>query len=159
MVLLFAVWVKRRERERHTKQLLIDPEDDVRDNILKYDEEGGGEEDQVGSASSQRPVPHPGRASGPGRPLPARSPAAFPCTVPCPGGPRLGSGSPHPAPCTPGARKDKPTYQGCQGTGRQCAWKGVLLELPSWTGGSPWLLCGSRQVHTPLKLTAPPELG
>uniref|UniRef100_A0A3P9NNZ0 Cadherin-4 n=1 Tax=Poecilia reticulata TaxID=8081 RepID=A0A3P9NNZ0_POERE len=34
------------EKERQTKQLLIDPEDDVRDNILKYDEEGGGEEDQ-----------------------------------------------------------------------------------------------------------------
>ncbi|XP_036915902.1 cadherin-4 [Sturnira hondurensis] len=46
MVLLFAAWMKRREKERHTKQLLIDPEDDVRDNILKYDEEGGGEEDQ-----------------------------------------------------------------------------------------------------------------
>lgn len=52
MVLLFVVWMKRREKERHTKQLLIDPEDDVRDNILKYDEEGGGEEDQV----SQRPT-------------------------------------------------------------------------------------------------------
>lgn len=47
MVLLFVVWMRRREKERHTKQLLIDPEDDVRDNILKYDEEGGGEEDQV----------------------------------------------------------------------------------------------------------------
>lgn len=47
MVLLFVIWMKRREKERHTKQLLIDPEDDVRDNILKYDEEGGGEEDQV----------------------------------------------------------------------------------------------------------------
>lgn len=47
MVLLFVVWIKRREKERQTKQLLIDPEDDVRDNILKYDEEGGGEEDQV----------------------------------------------------------------------------------------------------------------
>ncbi|KAL3064544.1 hypothetical protein OYC64_000741 [Pagothenia borchgrevinki] len=46
MVLLFVLWIKRREKERHTKQLLIDPEDDVRDNILKYDEEGGGEEDQ-----------------------------------------------------------------------------------------------------------------
>ncbi|XP_044155779.1 cadherin-4 isoform X1 [Bufo gargarizans] len=46
MVLLFVMWMKRREKERHTKQLLIDPEDDVRDNILKYDEEGGGEEDQ-----------------------------------------------------------------------------------------------------------------
>ena len=52
-VLLFVMWMKRREKERHTKQLLIDPEDDVRDNILKYDEEGGGEEDQV------RPRPAP----------------------------------------------------------------------------------------------------
>uniref|UniRef100_A0A4W3IZR7 Cadherin-4 n=1 Tax=Callorhinchus milii TaxID=7868 RepID=A0A4W3IZR7_CALMI len=46
LVLLFVVWMKRRDKERQTKQLLIDPEDDVRDNILKYDEEGGGEEDQ-----------------------------------------------------------------------------------------------------------------
>lgn len=63
MVLLFVVWMKRREKERHTKQLLIDPEDDVRDNILKYDEEGGGEEDQVspqGSAS----LPHPRGSAG-----------------------------------------------------------------------------------------------
>lgn len=49
MVLLFVVWMKRREKERQAKPLLIDPEDDVRDNILKYDEEGGGEEDQVQS--------------------------------------------------------------------------------------------------------------
>lgn len=41
--------MKRRDKERQAKQLLIDPEDDVRDNILKYDEEGGGEEDQVSS--------------------------------------------------------------------------------------------------------------
>ncbi len=47
LVLLFVVWMKRRDKERQAKQLLIDPEDDVRDNILKYDEEGGGEEDQV----------------------------------------------------------------------------------------------------------------
>ncbi|XP_037554093.1 cadherin-2 [Nematolebias whitei] len=46
LVLLFVMWVKRRDKERQAKQLLIDPEDDVRDNILKYDEEGGGEEDQ-----------------------------------------------------------------------------------------------------------------
>ncbi|KAK1801715.1 hypothetical protein P4O66_022196, partial [Electrophorus voltai] len=46
MVLLFVLWIKRRQKERQNKQLLIDPEDDVRDNILKYDEEGGGEEDQ-----------------------------------------------------------------------------------------------------------------
>lgn len=47
MVLVFVMWMKRREKERQAKPLLIDPEDDVRDNILKYDEEGGGEEDQV----------------------------------------------------------------------------------------------------------------
>ncbi|KAM8746123.1 cadherin-2-like isoform 2-T2 [Acanthopagrus schlegelii] len=46
LVLLFIMWMKRRDKERQAKQLLIDPEDDVRDNILKYDEEGGGEEDQ-----------------------------------------------------------------------------------------------------------------
>lgn len=51
MVLLFVVWMKRREKERQAKPLLIDPEDDVRDNILKYDEEGGGEEDQVPTES------------------------------------------------------------------------------------------------------------
>ncbi|XP_077572869.1 cadherin-2-like isoform X2 [Stigmatopora nigra] len=45
-VLFLGMWVKRRDKERQAKQLLIDPEDDVRDNILKYDEEGGGEEDQ-----------------------------------------------------------------------------------------------------------------
>ncbi|KAG8513283.1 Cadherin-4 [Galemys pyrenaicus] len=46
VALLFVAWMRRRERGRLAKQLLIDPEDDVRDNILKYDEEGGGEEDQ-----------------------------------------------------------------------------------------------------------------
>lgn len=54
MVLLFVVWMKRREKERQAKPLLIDPEDDVRDNILKYDEEGGGEEDQVGGRQTRR---------------------------------------------------------------------------------------------------------
>lgn len=44
--------MKRRDKERQAKQLLIDPEDDVRDNILKYDEEGGGEEDQVRAAAA-----------------------------------------------------------------------------------------------------------
>lgn len=56
MVLLFVVWMKRREKERQAKPLLIDPEDDVRDNILKYDEEGGGEEDQVPFVASKYTV-------------------------------------------------------------------------------------------------------
>lgn len=41
------MWMKRRDKARLVKQLLIDPEEDIRDSILKYDEEGGGEEDQV----------------------------------------------------------------------------------------------------------------
>lgn len=53
---MFVVWMKRRDKERQAKQLLIDPEDDVRDNILKYDEEGGGEEDQVSSVLSPQVV-------------------------------------------------------------------------------------------------------
>ena len=52
---MFVVWMKRRDKERQAKQLLIDPEDDVRDNILKYDEEGGGEEDQVRIMSVDSP--------------------------------------------------------------------------------------------------------
>ena len=35
---MFVVWMKRRDKERQAKQLLIDPEDDVRDNILKYEQ-------------------------------------------------------------------------------------------------------------------------
>ncbi|XP_008432407.2 cadherin-2 [Poecilia reticulata] len=59
LVLMFVVWMKRRDKERQAKQLLIDPEDDVRDNILKYDEEGGGEEDQGLKAADNDPTAPP----------------------------------------------------------------------------------------------------
>jgi cadherin 4 type 1 (R-cadherin) len=55
---MFVVWMKRRDKERQAKQLLIDPEDDVRDNILKYDEEGGGEEDQVSNTLNFKMLCH-----------------------------------------------------------------------------------------------------
>lgn len=102
MVLLFVVWMKRREKERHTKQLLIDPEDDVRDNILKYDEEGGGEEDQV-----RRVAAAPSRLAAGGRfvlRLGAEGPTHLPgqqrwAWPPCPPSPAPGGwhGAPHPA--------------------------------------------------------------
>uniref|UniRef100_A0A8C4R393 Cadherin 2, type 1, N-cadherin (neuronal) n=1 Tax=Eptatretus burgeri TaxID=7764 RepID=A0A8C4R393_EPTBU len=46
LVLLFAVYSRRRDKDHATKELLFESEEDVRDNILRYDEEGGGEEDQ-----------------------------------------------------------------------------------------------------------------
>lgn len=105
MVLLFVVWMKRREKERHTKQLLIDPEDDVRDNILKYDEEGGGEEDQVRPSAP---------ASGAWDPPPTRSlpSAQDPSPVPAPirglsGGQEAVHGAPgkgNPGSCLAGCR-------------------------------------------------------
>lgn len=76
MVLLFVVWIKRREKERQTKQLLIDPEDDVRDNILKYDEEGGGEEDQVRSGGD---AAHPFTRAFRARALTTFSRSLWPC--------------------------------------------------------------------------------
>lgn len=117
MVLLFVVWMRRREKERHTKQLLIDPEDDVRDNILKYDEEGGGEEDQVRPAA--------GTAGTCGDTLPAL--AEHTCW-----GPRVTSG---PQPCTPHLHLPQPLSPA------QCRLHPAPREggpgaLPSWSLGT-----------------------
>ena len=39
------------------KEPLLPPEDDMRDNVYHYDEEGGGEEDQVGQRCQPAPCP------------------------------------------------------------------------------------------------------
>ncbi|NXG41646.1 CAD15 protein, partial [Psilopogon haemacephalus] len=45
LVVLWAAWARRRQRALR-KGLLHSSRDDMRDNILNYDEQGGGEEDQ-----------------------------------------------------------------------------------------------------------------
>lgn len=51
MLLLLAVAVTSCGRRHHIKKrtglLIGDSEDDIRDNVLNYDEQGGGEEDEV----------------------------------------------------------------------------------------------------------------
>lgn len=51
MLLLLSVTLAACGRRHHMKKgtglLVGDSEDDVRDNILNYDEQGGGEEDEV----------------------------------------------------------------------------------------------------------------
>lgn len=51
VLLLLAVAVTTCGRHHHIKKgtglLVGDSEDDIRDNVLNYDEQGGGEEDEV----------------------------------------------------------------------------------------------------------------
>lgn len=51
VLLLFAVAATSCGRRHHIKKgaglLVGDSEDDIRDNVLNYDEQGGGEEDEV----------------------------------------------------------------------------------------------------------------
>ena len=47
LVLLLAfVLYKRSHDQKQALALAIDPDDDIRENFINYDEEGGGEEDQ-----------------------------------------------------------------------------------------------------------------
>lgn len=52
MLLLLAVALTTCSRRHHMKKgsglLVGESEDDIRDNVLNYDEQGGGEEDEVG---------------------------------------------------------------------------------------------------------------
>lgn len=51
MLLLLAVAVTACGRRHHIRKgaglLIGESEDDIRDNVFKYDEQGGGEEDEV----------------------------------------------------------------------------------------------------------------
>lgn len=54
VLLLLAVAVTTCGRRHHIKRetglLVGESEDDIRDNVFNYDEQGGGEEDEVGEA-------------------------------------------------------------------------------------------------------------
>lgn len=55
MLLLLAVAVTTCGRRHHIKKgtglLVGESEDDIRDNVFNYDEQGGGEEDEVRKSS------------------------------------------------------------------------------------------------------------
>lgn len=61
LVLLVAAWEHSRHQAFH-KGLLRGSQDDLRDNILNYNEQGGGEEDQVRQRNTP-PLHRPGSPS------------------------------------------------------------------------------------------------
>lgn len=63
------------------KEPLLPPEDDMRDNVYHYDEEGGGEEDQVGRGAGPQSCPWGSFSTAPS---PQRVAAWLPTWLPSP---------------------------------------------------------------------------
>lgn len=68
LVLVFVVYNRR--REAHIKY--PGPDDDVRENIINYDDEGGGEDDMTAFDITPLQIPI-------GAPLPDHAPTKIPC--------------------------------------------------------------------------------
>lgn len=68
LVLVFVVYNRR--REAHIKY--PGPDDDVRENIINYDDEGGGEDDMTAFDITPLQIPI-------GGPLPELAPPKMPC--------------------------------------------------------------------------------
>lgn len=72
LVLVFVVYNRR--REAHIKY--PGPDDDVRENIINYDDEGGGEDDMTAFDITPLQIPI-------GGPIPEMGGKMPPCKVPC----------------------------------------------------------------------------
>lgn len=70
-MLVFVVYNRR--REAHIKY--PGPDDDVRENIINYDDEGGGEDDMTAFDITPLQIPI-------GGPLPDHAPTKLPCKCP-----------------------------------------------------------------------------
>lgn len=70
LVLVFVVYNRR--REAHIKY--PGPDDDVRENIINYDDEGGGEDDMTAFDITPLQIPI-------GGPLPDHAPTKLPCEL------------------------------------------------------------------------------
>lgn len=72
LVLVFVVY--NRQKERHFPK--ADPYDDVRENIINYDDEGGGEDDMTAFDITPLQIPV-GPAIGNGGPLLGKMPCEY----------------------------------------------------------------------------------
>lgn len=73
-VLVFVFVVYNRRRESHIKY--PGPDDDVRENIINYDDEGGGEDDMTAFDITPLQIPI-------GGPIPEMGGKLPPCKIPC----------------------------------------------------------------------------